>query len=120
MKYIFSVLLLLQLSGCSAIYFNTANESELEDFVKEACTENFTIYRVYTGTTFDMYGIMDEHSGQGGALLFLDIFFTFPVETVLLPYSIFQQNKYGSIATPEKCSNELNATVVMQKKEIQL
>ena len=91
------------LYGCGTIYTVSADAENLK---QEACSYDCSLPRVYSGVLFDICGITEEDAGQGGAILFWDLFFSIPADTVILPYTIFMQVKEGSIANAEICSQE--------------
>lgn len=66
----------------------------------ESCPEDCSFYRVYGGTGVDLCAIRSgSNGGLGGALLTLDLPFSFITDTLVLPYTIYQQATLGGSHT---------------------
>ncbi len=103
-KVLLCILAPVVLCGCGTMYTVLTDSEQLK---QEACSNQCSLPRVYSGTAFDICGITEGDAGQGGAILFWDLFFSVPVDTVILPYTIFMQGKEGSIANKEICLQEV-------------
>lgn len=90
MKIVVIVFLLL-LGGCSTVA-TLAGGNNPEKF---HCDENYEISRVYSGIANDLRFLRGNSVGQG--IVVIDMPFSFVLDTGVLPYTIFTQNKYGNL-----------------------
>lgn len=89
------------LYGCASIYTVT---QEPEAFEEITCSSNCPFLpRVYSGAIMDLCGMFSGDGGQGAAIMFYDFFLSVPMDTVLLPYTVYGQIKHGNLSAPEKC-----------------
>ena len=100
LKLLLCIFVSVVLHGCGTIYTVSTDSDKLK---KEACNNDCSIPRVYSGTAFDICGISEEGGSQGEAILFWDLLFSIPADTIILPYTFFMQIKEGSIANTEMC-----------------
>jgi uncharacterized protein YceK len=102
MEYILRLIIgftfLLSLSGCASIYTLTADPAEFEVSSEDCESDSMFIPRIYSGTAFDLYGIFTPDGGQGSAIMFYDFFLSLPVDTIVLPYTIYGQIRYGNLS----------------------
>ena len=91
-------------NGCSTIYTVSTEPEKLKE---EACSNECSIPRVYSGTAFAVCGMTKKKSGQGGAIMFWDLFLSAPTDTVILPFTAFMQIKEGSISNRKICSQTI-------------
>ncbi len=102
-RFMLIILMLAEVSGCATAYTVSADSDTLK---QEACREECTIPRVYSGTAMDLCVVTQDDTGQGGAIMFWDMLFSIPADTLILPYTAFMQVKDGSISNPQICSEE--------------
>jgi uncharacterized protein YceK len=77
-----------------------------ENVQRDACFNNCsTIPRVYSGTAMDVCVVFAPNGGQGSAILFYDLLLSFPLDTIVLPYTIYGQLTEGNLAEPEQCQD---------------
>jgi uncharacterized protein YceK len=88
------------LSGCGTIYTTTF---EPEIIQRESCSNNCTIPRIYSGTAADLCLVLAPEGGQGSAIMFFDLFLSIPLDTVILPYTIYGQITEGNLAEKGQC-----------------
>ena len=89
------------LSACASIYTLTA---EPEQVNKDLCTNSCNVIpRIYSGTVMDFCGAFLENWDQGSAIMFYDFFLSIPVDTIVLPYTIYTQIKFGNLVDLKKC-----------------
>jgi uncharacterized protein YceK len=98
------------------MYTVSTDASDPEAMKKDACNNNCTMPRMYSGTAMDICGFTSENSGQGGAIMFWDMFFSIVADTVVLPYTTVMQVKHGNISSTKKCSSESNATITLKQE----
>jgi uncharacterized protein YceK len=103
-KNILFFIVLIAINGCSTIY---TVSTEPEILKQEACSNECSIPRVYSGTAFGICGITQKNSGQGGAIMFWDLLLSVPADTVILPFTAFMQVKEGSISNEKICSQTI-------------
>lgn len=103
-KSILFFIFLIAVNGCSTIY---TVSTEPEILKQEACSNECSIPRVYSGTAFAVCGMTQKNSGQGGAIMFWDLFLSAPADTVILPFTAFMQIKDGSISNRKICSQTI-------------
>jgi uncharacterized protein YceK len=82
----------------------------------DLCPEDCTVHRVYSGTSMGMCMLRKDNSGQGGAIAFWDLPFSFVVDTVVLPYTVYKQVSVGgSVSQPlgpvSVCKNTHNKPI---------
>jgi uncharacterized protein YceK len=105
-KSILSFIVLIVINGCSTIY---TVSTEPEILKREACINECSIPRVYSGSSFAICGINEKNSGQGGAIMFWDLLLSVPADTVILPFTAFMQVKEGSISNGKICSQTITS-----------
>jgi len=101
--------LLFAINGCATVYTLTSSEDL-------ACTEECLIPSVYSGTAFDLCGVMAGDGGQGAAIMFWDLFFSVPADTLVLPYTVFKQIEDGSISNGESCPEDISPNKFSQHR----
>ena len=90
----------LFLSSCMSIATLTEETSKKFD-EPDNCPEDCTVHRVYSGVSVDMCILRTDDSGQGGAIAFWDLPFSFVLDTLVLPYTIYKQvSEGGSFSEP--------------------
>ncbi len=101
------------LSACASIYTLTAEPEEIH---KDLCTNSCSVIpRIYSGTVMDFCGAFLEDGGQGAAIMFYDLFLSIPVDTIVLPYTIYSQFMYGNILELNQCeSNKVDSEVALK------
>ncbi len=77
--------------GCSTI----ATLSVGENSGNFHCDEEIAVTRVYSGVSNDIRFLRGEYADKG--IIFWDLPFSFALDTVALPYTIYAQNKFGNI-----------------------
>ncbi len=85
-----SALVLFVLPGCATIY--TQNYSKNDNDVCETCMD---VSRIYSGTAYDLCYI-----ASGSPMMLynvIDLPFSFVADTILLPFTVYQQHDRGSI-----------------------
>lgn len=97
LKEIFILLCIIVLNGCASIY--TQSHDAYSD-VKVDCSESKTISNIYSGFIFDLYCIPAENVGF---FCLVDLPMSFIVDTVISPYTIYKQVKYGSWYNKNDC-----------------
>lgn len=96
----FLCLPLILLSGCSTM----ATIAGGSDPSKLHCDPDYTIPRVYSGVANDIRFLGGNYSDKGIALL--DVPFSLIADTVVLPYTIVTQTKYGNLCTTKEAQPE--------------
>lgn len=103
-------------TSCASIYTLTADS---EDFYGGACTESCKVIpRIYSGTVMDFCGAFVGGGGQGAAIMFYDLFLSIPVDTLVLPYTIYSQFLYGNFWESKKCESDQISSEVRVKPKI--
>jgi uncharacterized protein YceK len=101
LKLCTQIFCIVAISGCSTIYTLTADG---ESFHKEACANDCsTVPRIYSGTAMDLCAVFTPDGGQGSAIMFYDLFLSFPLDTIVLPYTIYGQITEGSLSEKSQC-----------------
>jgi uncharacterized protein YceK len=101
LKLYIQIVCISAISGCATIYTLTA---DTESFHKEVCANNCsTVPRIYSGTIMDLCGVFTPDGGQGSAIMFYDLFLSLPLDTVVLPYTIYGQITEGSLSKKSEC-----------------
>ena len=104
-RLVIGLTLLVHLQSCMSIYTMTTDPKEFE-FSEEDCESGrMFIPRIYSGTLVDLFGVLAPEGGQGSAILFYDLFLSFPVDTLALPYTIYGQIRHGNLSS---CPQEGN------------
>ncbi len=85
------LILIVLLTGCSTV----ATISAGTDPIKFECDEKYTITRVYSGISNDIRFLRGEYSDKG--VVIWDIPFSLVADTVVLPYTIYTQARYGNL-----------------------
>ena len=89
------IILLLTATGCfsvGSLYVGSKTTYPNSDSVR--CGE-YMVPRVYSGIAGHLAFLRGDHPDKG--IVVLDIPFSFIVDTVVLPYTIFMQAKYGNL-----------------------
>lgn len=96
-QLVLSVYLLL--SGCGTINTAFRDDAVSRQHLKDSKTYCDVVPRVYSGVAYDFcrFNGAPVERGPGVPLLLFDFPFSGVLDTVLLPYTIYQQNKHGSI-----------------------
>lgn len=90
LKITFLVILLIEVSGCASVY--TQSHDAYAD-TKVDCSDSKTIPNIYSGFIFDLYCISAENAGF---FCLVDLPFSFITDSLVLPYTVYRQSKYGS------------------------
>lgn len=99
-KTLLRLIPLLFLASCASLY-TLSDEADKEFSKPDFCAEDCTVHRVYAGTALDLCLLRTEDSGQAGAIAFYDLPFSFVVDSLVLPYSLYKQLTVGgSISQP--------------------
>ena len=108
-RLIIGLILISTMTSCASIYTLTADANEFVKASYDDC-ENGSIFipRIYSGTAFDLHGMFAPGGGQGSALMFYDFFLSFPVDTIVLPYTIYGQIRYGNLSSCSERNNTSN------------
>ncbi len=106
MKYrdIMILLFVFAITGCGTVNTVIRSDDVAKTNMREVETKCDSIPRIYSGVSYDFcylharpqfinYGFPSSNP----PLIFLDILFSGALDTLILPYSIYKQNKYGSI-----------------------
>lgn len=99
-KYLIAVVSLSHISGCASIY--TQSHDAYTD-AEVGCSDSSTIPNIYSGSVFDIYCIPAENAGF---FCLVDLPFSFVVDSLLLPYTIYKQSKYGSWYEQDICQEK--------------
>jgi len=90
------VVLVASVTGCGTIIsqkgkdvFDAVSAESRQAFM---CTKTPWWPRVYSGVVFDFWALNDPV----GALLILDIPFSLIADTLILPFTLYEQARYGS------------------------
>ena len=84
--------------GCATIY--TQNYSKKDNDICEICMD---VSRIYSGTAYDLCYI-----ANGSPMMLysiIDMPFSFVADTILLPFTVYQQHDRGSICTEPNINN---------------
>lgn len=84
-------------SGCSSI----ATLSVGRNIEKFDCNTRNTITRVYSGISNDMR-FLQEGPCEDAGFIILDMPFSLVADTVVLPYTIYTQTKYGNLCNKKE------------------
>lgn len=99
MKIVTVLIATMVISGCASVYTLGGGFDE-EVSKKEFCPDDCVVHRVYGGTAMDLCILRTKDAGQAGAIVFFDLPFSFVLDTLALPYTIYKQNTVGgSIST---------------------
>lgn len=94
-----SILLILAIAFLlpSCMTVATLNvEYEAADSEVDECAEYCSIRRVYSGVSMDICLLSaGSEGGQGGAIAFWDLPFSFIADTIVLPYTAYKQISVG-------------------------
>ena len=93
-----TIVLLLAATGCSSVGtlyvgLNTTNPNSNPDNFS-SCGE-YMIPRVYSGVANNLSFLRGDYPDK--SIVVLDIPFSFIADTVVLPYTIFMQARYGNL-----------------------
>ena len=97
------IMICLLLGGCSTIA-TVAGGTKDSGF---QCDPEFTITRIYSGTSNDFRFIAGNYQDKG--LVFLDLPFSLVTDTMLLPYTIYAQARYGNLCNKRDSSTASQA-----------
>jgi len=105
MKFLTVLLAALALSGCGSIVTVFKDDHATGRHLKTARSDCGAVPRVYSGVMFDFCMLYAQPSGHpetketGFSMpgLFLDMAASGVVDTLVLPYTIYRQNRDGSI-----------------------
>jgi uncharacterized protein YceK len=81
----------LLLSGCSTM----ATIAGGSNAAKFSCDDQFAITRIYSGISNDLKFLRGDYQDKG--FIFWDLPFSLIADTVVLPYTIYTQTRYGNI-----------------------
>ena len=97
----FMILNTLVLSGCGSYRTLSQSDSEIKYGLNSYQTNCSSLPRVYSGVSYDFCKINSKTTEPAkqfkGVLYFSDVGLSAVLDTVVLPYSIYKQNKEGSI-----------------------
>lgn len=82
------------LTSCATVYTFT-EDVDRKFNEKDHCPEDCTVHRVYSGVSVDACILRTDDSGQGAAIAFWDLPFSFVLDTVVLPYTTYKQLTVG-------------------------
>ena len=83
------------------------NISSPDEITKTACLRQCVFLpRIYSGTIVDVCEVMFDPGGHSAAVAFWDLPFSFVVDTVILPYTVYKQITEGNFSTKEICRAE--------------
>ncbi|ROR97873.1 uncharacterized protein DUF1375 [Sinobacterium caligoides] len=101
--FIMTISFVQLITGCATGYTLTGDPEEIH---RTSCASGCaTIPRIYSGTAVDLCGIFPGDGGQGSAIMFYDIFFSLPADTIALPYTIYGQFTKGSLSVSDECES---------------
>jgi len=89
MKIILLILVLLCSSGCATIYTQAADI--------DCDNKCYNISHIYSGTSSDLCEIQSNTSSPLNGYILVDLPFSFVLDTVILPFTIYKQNTKGSL-----------------------
>ncbi|XHF34109.1 YceK/YidQ family lipoprotein [Pseudomonas chlororaphis] len=103
-KYILLMLATASASGCGTINTTFRDDAVASNKLARWHSHCDSVPRIYSGTAFD-YCTLDAEPRQStgfdghpaAALIVLDMGLSAVADTVVLPYSIYLQNKHGDI-----------------------
>lgn len=102
-KSIFICLLTLLLVGCGTINTIVRGDSAARSSLNRVKSPCETIPRIYSGIFYDICALRGKPSqaalwlGPGPELMLVDLALSAAVDTVFLPYTIYEQITVGSI-----------------------
>jgi len=85
----------MMLSSCMSIATLVDEDTQNMFNEPDSCPEDCTVHRVYSGTSLDICMLRTDNAGQGGAIAFWDLPFSFVLDTLVLPYTIYKQVSVG-------------------------
>ncbi len=96
------LVLIPTISGCATgISLSTAEK-------ETRCGSDCNVPRIYSGVAVDVCGLTADNLAL---FALVDLPLSLVADTIVLPYTIYAQNKYGNISTKKPCSsNNDNAT----------
>ena len=94
--------LLIQAAGCASIY--TQSHDAYVD-AKVGCSDSKTIPNIYSGSVFDLYCISKENVGF---FCLVDLPLSLVIDSLILPYTVYKQSKYGSWYQQSVCQEKIN------------
>jgi len=89
--------ILFFVNGCATIITVSMAENETQ------CSTDSTIPRIYSGTVLDLYGLTAENIGF---FALIDLPLSCAADTMILPYSVYAQKKYGHLFARKNQCNE--------------
>ncbi|MDD5131930.1 MAG: YceK/YidQ family lipoprotein [bacterium] len=93
----------LTISGCATIYTQTTDNR------KNEVHYGYPLPRVYSGTVLDFYGLGADNMG---IFALCDLPLSLALDTIILPYTIPRQLKYGPLETKTKAASASNISSV--------
>ena len=97
-----SLIVFSTISGCGTVISLTSSEKETQ------CSSDCNVPQVYSGTAVDMCGLTADNLAL---FALIDLPLSLVADTILLPYTVYAQNKYGNISVKNTCSsNKDNGT----------
>jgi uncharacterized protein YceK len=86
----------VQLTGCAtALTLSTAGKDT-------SCNSDCNVPHVYSGTAMDVCGLTADNLAL---FALLDLPLSLVADTIVLPYTVYAQNKYGDISVKGSCTN---------------
>ena len=105
------ILASLMLSSCMSIV-TLSEEGERRFGEPDSCPEDCTVHRIYSGVSTDICILRTDEAGQGGAIAFWDLPFSFVLDTLVLPYTIYKQLSVGgSFSEPTSAKSKCKIKV---------
>lgn len=84
------------ISGCATGISLSLAEKETR------CGSDCNVPRIYSGTAVDMCGLTADNLAL---FALVDLPLSLVADTLILPYTIYAQNKYGNISVKESCAS---------------
>ncbi|MGV8920507.1 MAG: YceK/YidQ family lipoprotein [Pseudomonas sp.] len=104
MKLLIAVIATTLLSGCGTVNTTFRDDSVAKQDLRDYKTYCNAVPRIYSGVVYDFCSLHAPlpadnrpHQGSNAPLLLVDLALSGVVDTVVLPYTIYQQSTYGSI-----------------------
>ncbi len=96
MSLLLSLIVFPTASGCATgISLSTAQK-------ETRCGSDCNVPRVYSGSAVDLCGLTADNLAL---FALVDLPLSFVADTLMLPYTVYAQNRYGNISIKESCSS---------------
>lgn len=103
MRYALVFLLALYCSACSTTFTQLSKGYE----GNKSCPDDFTIPNVFSGTVFNAHCLTADNLGF---LCFVDLPLSIVADTLIVPYTVYKQTRYGHWYSKELCLEQVEAT----------